>query len=145
MSQPGVYFYIADAPYDRPRGYLVKIGRSTNPISRALELQTACPYRIGQLWVFEPKDGNEIKLERIFHDTFKDYRINREWFGLYPDIIGTVRDHCFKSWPISRFYITEKNRPISWVPTAKGEWYFDTYYAENVLSVPTEFPEEKAA
>lgn len=66
--------------------WLVKIGRSNDPIARLRAHRTANPYGVHILAVFRTRD--DVKAETFLHDLFDRERIQRhnEWFYMTPRI-----------------------------------------------------------
>lgn len=72
----------------RPRGWvyfignrenkIVKIGYSRSPKTRLKELQTGCPYKLSIIYLLP----GGIKLEKLLHKKYEDYKLNGEWFKL---------------------------------------------------------------
>ena len=65
----GCIYFITD-------GKFVKIGFSNNLKQRLVAMQSHSPYDLKTVYVSE---GTE-KLERLFHDLFKDLKVRGEWF-----------------------------------------------------------------
>lgn len=91
ISQRG-FIYIC-----RADNGLVKIGRSTNWKSRLRNLNTALPYALKVLFVFECL----LSVEPFLHRKFKSYRIRGEWFDLTDDMVNTIPDYVLQSDPES--------------------------------------------
>lgn len=63
----------------------VKVGISDNPMGRLSSIQTACPFPIGLVRVFEcPNREIALEMERSFHRTRKDKCLFGEWFDFTP-------------------------------------------------------------
>lgn len=75
----GCYVYVVVA------GDAIKVGVSTNPWSRACEMQTACPHKLRVFHAFRfPYRDQAFRYERHFHECHPDRRIQGEWFNLGP-------------------------------------------------------------
>lgn len=66
-----------------------KIGMSTNPHGRFVNLTTALPFRVSVVLTINSK--NPSRLERDLHARFKTARLNGEWFALQPEDIAFIR------------------------------------------------------
>lgn len=68
----------------------IKIGESENPKERLNQLQTANPYKLELLWVFNDGDSewNEAKVQAIFdHELIKG-----EWFRPSRELLKFIRN-----------------------------------------------------
>lgn len=75
-------------------GTFVKIGRSTNPYWRLKGLQGHFPYKLRmQTFIFHD-------FEKDFHNRFRDYRRNGEWFVFSPYISTFIKQQhsAFHIW-----------------------------------------------
>jgi hypothetical protein len=71
-----VVYFISDGEY-------IKIGQSSNLLSRLSSLQCANPRELTVLHTIECDDSAYIsKLETKLHKHFKEYRVAGEWFSL---------------------------------------------------------------
>lgn len=92
-----IYFFRgASEPF-----WMVKIGRTNNPVRRLKAHRTANPHGILVLAVFKTKD--DVKAERILHETFAGSRMNprNEWFYLSLDML-------FYMWALRDRGLTDK-------------------------------------
>jgi hypothetical protein len=64
-----------------------KVGISKSPHSRAVELQTGCPFKISVLYQRECRDYSHARMrESIFHEVYEDLKIIGEWFDIDADL-----------------------------------------------------------
>lgn len=92
----------------------VKVGVSSNPVSRLQSLQTGSPSRlvIVARYTFW-KRSHALAVEKCFHDTCAVYRLEGEWFDIEP--AGAV------SLMEGNIYSFAKN---VLQPDDSGDWYF---------------------
>ena len=67
---------------------LYKIGMSTNPSERLIQLQRTCPdtlYLTQTMWT-----SDMIKDEAVLHTEYSDKLVNGEWFALTEDDVHTI-------------------------------------------------------
>ena len=68
----------------------IKIGFSVNPWARASEVSTSCPD--GCVILGQIKGGKDTEAE--WHERFKEYRKNGEWFKRTPEMIDAIKTAC---------------------------------------------------
>lgn len=68
----------------------IKIGHSSDPLTRRGQLQTGNPRELKTLGVMV---GN-VNVESQLHEQFAPYRIRGEWFESVPVIINFIARHC---------------------------------------------------
>lgn len=89
MSESWVYFIqagIGTGP--------IKIGRSTRPVHRLRQLQTAQAQPLRGLGVLPER----VVVERQMHVNWAPYHLQGEWFSPHPNLIGYIRHHA-DPWP----------------------------------------------
>jgi hypothetical protein len=68
-----------------------KIGFSSNISSRIATIQTGCPFPLEIAGVF---DG-DMRLERKFHEAFREYNTNGEWFKIEGKLRAFINDNFY--------------------------------------------------
>jgi hypothetical protein len=76
-AEKGPFIYLVQALGTN----LYKIGYSTNPESRLINMQTDCPFGVRLAAVIP----GTIKDEKILHKKYDHLRFRREWFIFLPD------------------------------------------------------------
>lgn len=80
-------------------GCFVKIGVSSNVVSRSRSIQNANPERVhGVGFIHEPNPGKADALEVALHERFQAHHHRGEWFRLCDDIHAFLRDEA-QPWP----------------------------------------------
>jgi len=87
MSQHG-YVYLIQGPRKDGKD-LFKIGRTINPKTRFLNLQTGSPVPLELVTITKTKNPKE--LERYLHDHCAEMRVRGEWFALAKRDIRSVK------------------------------------------------------
>ena len=97
MGQHG-YVYLIQGPRKDGKD-LFKIGRTINPKTRFLNLQTGSPVSLELVKITKTKNPKE--LERYLHDHCAEMRVRGEWFALGKKDIRSVKkimkNHGIKS------------------------------------------------
>ena len=69
----------------------IKIGKSENPVNRLTQLQTGNPDDLVILKIIESENETEaLKLEKFFHDTYDEDRLNGEWFSITAELLSDI-------------------------------------------------------
>ena len=87
MAQYG-YVYLIQGPRKDGKD-LFKIGRTINPKTRFLNLQTGSPVSLKLVKITKTKNPKE--LERYLHDHCAEMRVRGEWFALAKRDIRSVK------------------------------------------------------
>lgn len=82
-SYPG-YVYLLQSP---TKAY--KIGRTSNPKSRAKTFGVQLPFEVEFICLIQADDMRQLETE--LHQRFSDKRINGEWFALSPDDVDYMK------------------------------------------------------
>lgn len=96
----------------------VKIGDSELVYDRLAQLQTANPYKLNILFVYNGRQYGEFEL----HDLFKHENIRGEWFRPARDIIGFNKkypDDCFKMTNHQLYLCRESEEEVYWIKLEK--------------------------
>lgn len=74
------YIYIVTPNGDE---FPCKVGISENPDSRLAQLQCGSPNKLAvrETFWFETR-AEALAMERLFHDSYVEWRMNGEWFGI---------------------------------------------------------------
>jgi hypothetical protein len=91
IQGPGVYFATWDNHEMRRSNPVIKIGIATDLRKRLASLSTASPSKIIAAGFIQASDPSG--LEAIFHKTFKEYRLDGEWFKISSDMIKMIRGY----------------------------------------------------
>ncbi len=84
-QHPGLIYFITCEVSDFP----VKIGWTTRLDQRASALQNALPYRLVVLATV----AGDAREERSLHETFRESRLNGEWFRRTPELMARIQIH----------------------------------------------------
>lgn len=95
-SVPGQHLYIIQSSVTGA----VKIGRSSSPEKRLLELQTGSPYRLRLLAIYEYKGDAESRLHKLV-EKFR-LKINGEWF--HPDCLPNLPEWVYEKLPFEDWW-----------------------------------------
>ena len=69
----------------------VKIGKSDNPRQRLLALQTANPNDLVLLKIVDcPSVDEAYEIEKVYHEDYRDMRLNGEWFGISANLLSEI-------------------------------------------------------
>ena len=66
-----------------------KIGRTVNPQNRLKTFGVLLPFEVEFIALIKSDDC--VSLERSLHQTFRDFRVNGEWFNLAPDDVEYIK------------------------------------------------------